>query len=454
MALAPLTFTGISSFSDDFQLILDRSVSIASLPARALEQEQAGLLSRKVAAAGLRTAVADLAAALRNLGQLSEGGALTATSTSSAVQATAGAGAAAGLYRITNISSLATQAVSRSAYGYANTDAAAVSGGSGTLELVVDGISHMIELSPEADNLGGLRDAINASGLGLTATILDTGAGPERYYLSITANQTGERSIELRLTPGDPGSDLLTAISGGSNAQFELNGVAIISTSNTVNTAIEGVSLELKSTTGPGETVDVRVGASATPVAAALQSFANAYNALVGQLDAQTGENAGPLAGESFLHDLKTALREITGYRIEGPRGSLFELGVSLDASGVMTFDPAAIQNLAESEIPTVFALFGNGSTGLSALESRLASSSDPLTGAIPAFIQDLDRADQRLTGQISAIYERVSATRLTLVARLQAADTLLAKLEGQKNMLNAAIESLNTVAFGKRPNQ
>ena len=37
MALAPLTFTGISSFSDDFQVILDRSVSIASLPARALD---------------------------------------------------------------------------------------------------------------------------------------------------------------------------------------------------------------------------------------------------------------------------------------------------------------------------------------------------------------------------------------------------------------------------------
>ncbi len=451
MALAPLTFTGISSFSDDFQLILERSVSIASLPARALEQEQAGLLTRKMAAAELRTAVADLAAALRHLGQLSRGGALTAASSSSAVWATAGPGAAVGLYRITNITSLATQAVSRSATGYADTDTTPVSSGGGTLELVLDGVSHSIVLAPEADNLAGLRDAINASGLGLTATTLDAGDSAQRYYLSITANQTGERSIELRRTPGDPGSNLLTTITSGSNAQFELNGVAITSSTNTITSAIPGVTLELRSTTSAGETIDVRVRPSASGVAGALQSFANAYNALVEKLDAQTGKNAGPLAGQSFLQDLRAALREITGFRTEGIRGSLFELGVSLGSDGRMSFDPAVVQGLPEAEIPAIFSLLGDGSTGLSALESRLSAFSDPLTGAIPAFLQSLDRTDERLSDQINAIYERVSAARLSLVARLQAADTLLARLEGQKTMLDAAIESLNTVLYGKR---
>ncbi len=453
MALAPLTFTGISSFSDDFQLILDRSVSIASLPARALEQEQAGLLTRKMAAAELRTAVADLAASLRNLGQLSMGGALTAASSSSAVWATAGPGAAAGLYRITNISSLGTQAVSRSTSGFADTDTTAVSGGVGTLELVLDGVSHTIELAPEADNLAGLRDAINASGLGLTATILDTGDGPERYYLSITANQTGERSIHLRSTPGDPGSDMLTTVSGGSDAQFELNGVTITSSSNTISSAIPGVTLELRATTAAGETVDVHVRPSASGVASSLQGFANAYNALVEKLDSHTGENAGPLAGQSFLYDIQAALREITGYRMEGERGSLFELGVSLGSDGQVSFDPSVVQGLSESQIAAVFSLLGDGASGLSALESRLSYYSDPLTGALPAFLHSLDRTDQRLTDQINAIYERVSATRLTLVSRLQAADALLAQLEGQKSMLNAAIESLNTVLYGKRSN-
>ncbi len=451
MALAPLTFTGISSFSDDFQVILDRSVSIASLPAKALEQEQAGLLTRKMAAAELRTAVADLAAALRELGRLSQGGALTATSGSSAVQAAASAGALAGLYRIANITSLATQGVWRSAEGMADMDASAASGGSGAVELVVDGQSHLLTL--ESDTLAGLRDAINASGLGLTATILDTGWGPERYYLSVTANATGERTVQLLRTPGDPDSELLTTVSAGADAQFELNGVAMRSASNTIAGAIPGVALELRATTGAGETVDVRVRPSAAGVAGALQNLAKAYNRLASLLDGQTGNGAGPLAGQNFVNDLRAVLREITGYRGTGPRDSLFLAGVSLGSDGVMSFDPSAVQGLSETEIPSLFELFGDGSSGLSALEGRLSFYSDPQTGAIADYIRSLDRADERLTIQIQAIYERVSATRQTLMARLQAADALLARLEGQKTMLNAAIESLQTVAFGKRPN-
>lgn len=451
MALAPLTFTGISSFSDDFQLILDRSVSIANLPARALEQEQTGVLSRKMAAAELRSAAAELAAAIHELGQLSQGGALTATSSSFSVGATAGASASPGLYRITNITSLASQAVSRTASGWADTDTTPVTGGGGTVELVLDGVSHTITLAPEADNLAGLRDAINAAGLGVTAVIIDSGAGTGRYYLSITANETGQRTMELRLTPGDPGSNLLTTVSAGSDAVFELNGIAMTSPSNTITSAIEGVTLELAALTEPGQTIDVRVSMSPTSVSNALENFAGAYNALVEQLDAQTGEQDGPLVGESFVNDLKAALREITGYRTEGSPSSLFELGISISSDGVMSFDSSVVQNLAESELSAVFSLLGDGATGLSALESRITQHSDAVTGSIASFIESLDETDLRLTDQINAIYERVDAMRQTLVARLQAADTLLAQLEGQKTMLNAAIESLQTVAFGKQ---
>jgi flagellar hook-associated protein 2 len=456
MALSPLAFTGISSFSDDFQAILDRSVSIASLPARALEKEQAGLMTRKMAAAELRSAVADVAAALRQLGELSRGGALAAASSSWAVQATAGPGAAPGLYRITNLSSLASPAVARSAAGFADTDTTPASDGSGRLELVLDGETREITLGAGADNLAGLRDAINAGGFGLTATILDAGpeAGSNRYYLSITANETGARTLELRRTAGDPGSNLLSVVSAGSNATFELNGIPIVSSSNRITDAIPGVTLELKGTLGDGASAEVSVRPTAAGVASALQGFVKAYNALAEKLDRQSGKNGGPLAGDSIVNDLRAALREITGYRAPGNPGSLFETGISIGSDGVMSFDPAAIQQLSPEQIEAVFALFGDGSSGLSALESRLANYSDPLTGSITALLENIDRTDQRLTEQINAIYERVAATRQTLVARLQAADTLLASLEGQKNMLNAAIESLQTVAFGKRPSQ
>lgn len=453
MALSPLTFSGISSFSDDFQVILDRSVSIASLPAKALEQEQAGLMTRKMAAAELRSAVADLAAALRQLGQLARGGALQAYSSSFAVQATAGAGALPGIYRITNISSLATQTVARSASGYPDADSTPVS--SGPMELVVGGQTYAISLAPEASHLEALRDAINAGGFGVTASILDAGpsAGNQRYFLSVTANETGARSIELRTTPGDASSNILSTISAGADASLEVNGVTISSPSNTITGAIAGLTLELKSTTQPGDSIQVQVRPSPNGLASALQNFVKAYNALAQKLDAQSGKQAGPLAGESIVIDLKAALREITGYRGAGQPASLFELGISLSSDGLMSFDSSALQSLTGSQLSDAFQLLGDGSSGLSALENRLSSYSDPLSGSLTAYLRNLDRTDERLTAQINAIYARVDATRQTLLARLQAADTLLARLEGQKNMLNAAIESLTTVAFGKRNN-
>jgi hypothetical protein len=44
VAISPLTFTGVSSFSNDFQTILNRAVAIAQLPITALQNHQSDLL--------------------------------------------------------------------------------------------------------------------------------------------------------------------------------------------------------------------------------------------------------------------------------------------------------------------------------------------------------------------------------------------------------------------------
>lgn len=451
MAIAPLTFTGISQFSDDFQTILQRSVSIASLPAKALENEQQDVLSKKMIVGGLRAAASDLAAAIGATGGLVSGGALAATSSSYAVQASAGAGAAPGLYQITNITSLAAQASARTASGVADTGSTQISSGDHQLELSVGGQTFTLALDATTDNLAGVRDAINAAGAGVTAAIIDSGAGPARYYLSLTANSPGETPIELRTSAGQPGSNILTPVSPGANAVFELNGVTITSNSNVVTNAVPGLTLELKATTAPGDVATVQIQPSAAPVVSALDAFTNAYNALVSRLDEQIGETAGLLSGDSVIGELGRALREITGYRGSGGLSSLFQLGISIDSGGHMSFDSTAVTILTPEALQDALAFFGDGSTGFSALESRLTALSDPTSGTLAALVESYDRTDKRLTDQITAIYDRVNAMQQTLMARLQAADTLLASLDGQKSMLTATIESLNTVSYGKR---
>ncbi|HBY64481.1 MAG TPA: hypothetical protein DEH78_32070, partial [Solibacterales bacterium] len=48
VSLTPLVFTGISSYSQDFQAIMERAVSIASIPLKSMQNEQTDVLQKKM----------------------------------------------------------------------------------------------------------------------------------------------------------------------------------------------------------------------------------------------------------------------------------------------------------------------------------------------------------------------------------------------------------------------
>lgn len=451
MSIMPLSFTGVSSFSDDFQSILSRSVSIASLPAQILQNEQQDVLNRKLAMTDLRSAISGFASALGALSGLRDGGALSATSSGYAVGATIGSGASPGVYRITEISSLATQAIATSSLGLETKDSTPVSSGDHRLQLVVGDTTQTIELTAETDNLEGVRDAINALDAGVTATILDTHTEPGRYFLSLAADSKGAQAIELRTVEDDSGSNLLAETSPGSDAVFKVNGQTVTVQDNLASDVIPGVLLELKDTTSDNQVITVAVSTNRNPVSDALQEFVTAYNAMTGKIDAQIGESAGVLSGDPVISQLSGLLREVSGYRGDGAVCSLADLGITLDSAGQMSFDATTISRMSGADLNAALDFLGDEESGLAALESRFTALSDPFTGSIRSMLQGYDQADDRLSEQIAAIEERVNAMQESLMSRLQAADTLLATLASQESMLTATIESLNTVTNGKR---
>ena len=127
MAITPLSFTGISQFSNDFQTILTRSVSIAQLPITALQNQQSNLLQEKQLSTNFESAVSALAASVTTLGALGVSQAMGATSsdTSKVTIASASATTAAS-YSITYVTSVAAAASETSAIGYASSTATPV----------------------------------------------------------------------------------------------------------------------------------------------------------------------------------------------------------------------------------------------------------------------------------------------------------------------------------------
>jgi flagellar hook-associated protein 2 len=455
MATPPLAFTGISSFSSDFQTILTRATSIASLPLKALQNQEADGLQKKQLLISLNSGVADVGSSLAALGTLATGKALVASTSDSTVVSVQNTGAAsAANYSITNITSIASAASETSATGYASTNSTPVSS-DGAVNLVLGSQTFNINLTPQTNNLIGLRDAINNSGAGVTASILTTGTGANPNFLAVTANATGATTLQLNDVPtaGAP-VNLLTRANQGANAVFQLNGVAVNRSTNTVNDVVSGLTFTLLKNTAPNQTVSLSLATDRSRLSSALQTFANKYNALVDQVDGQVGPAAGLLSGDFIIREVENDLRQVTGFQGSGDIRSLANLGLSLDATGKISLDQNAFNGLTDSQVSAAFTFLGSSSTGLGSLAQKFTQLSDPALGLIRVEEDGLDQTDSALKGKISNVQDRITRLQASVNTRLQQADALLANLESEQKTLTASIQSVDLALFGKPASQ
>lgn len=451
MGISPLTFTGLSKFSDDFQAIVNRTVAIANLPVQRLQSDQANLLSKKSAMGNLRSSVASLASALDSLGSVAGSKALSATSGSSKVGVSVTGSPVAASYVIRDITSLATAASATATTGFSDKNSTPVAGGGQVLTLTVGETAHTLTLDASTDNLQGVSDAINAGSYGVRASIIDTGASSGQYFLALTAVESGPAAISLKPSGGGAETEFLQQTTPGSNAEFKLNGQSISSNSNNIGSAVDGLAFTLNETTAADETITISVQPSRNTLKAAIQTFVAAYNKLREAVDAQSGEQAGSLSGDRMVYEVQSRMRAIVG--ASGPDGSssLAKAGLSLGADGKMSFDDSAVAWMSDSSLESTFVLLGTAPGALGDIAKDLEQLSDPVTGLISYELSSYDLTDKRISAQIETLSARVTATQTTLFAQLQAADALLAQLEGQRTIIEASVESLNLVLFGKK---
>jgi flagellar hook-associated protein 2 len=446
---APPTLNGISKYATDFQSILTRAAAIAQLPVTALQNRDADVLSKETQLSTLGSSVSDLGASLFALGSLAQNKALVATSSDSSTVSVQATGAtAAATYTISNITSVASAASETSKSGYADASVTVVSS-TGTLNLIVGATNYPIHLVPASNNLVALRDAINASGLGVTATILTTGTGANPDYLSVTSNGTGAKALQLIDDPTGANNNLLTSANQGSDAVFQLNGVPVDKSSNTVNDVIPGATFTIAKTTALGAKVTLSLATDATQLSSALQDFAAKYNAAVDAVSAQVGKSGGLLIGDFLVRQIQQDLRQVNTFQGSGAIQSLSDLGIQFGSDGKISFNTSTFNKLTDSQISGAFTFLGSTITGLGGLSLQFAQLTDPTTGLIKNQQDSYTATDKRLQTNISDLNARISRLQASLTRQLQAADALQAQLTSQQQQLNATIQSLNYSAFG-----
>ncbi|NOT07894.1 MAG: flagellar filament capping protein FliD [Gemmatimonadales bacterium] len=370
---APLSsFSGlISGFN--YKDLVDQIIAVEGRPAARLRSESAAAASRLTAIGTYR----GLLDKLRSAAQVFRTGlALDATSATMIVEAGTKALAtvttAAGLSPASFTLEVSQLARAQKLGSAAQADAAAPLGLSGTFTL--NGASVVVTAD---DSLIAIRDAVNALNTGATptkvsASILTVAPGQQRLVLTSTV--TGETGIALADTVGTalqslglldgggvvPPSAVLVA---GRDAHFTIDGVDFERSSNVVSDAIEGVTLTL---TGdePGARTAIRVDRYGDSARTAIQSFVDAYNALVTFLKQQgtASETSRPvLYGESILRSARSALPARLLEQVLGAAPDLATAsaaGISFKRDGTLTLDAAKFDDAFANRFADLRALF------------------------------------------------------------------------------------------------
>ncbi|HEY4321468.1 MAG TPA: flagellar filament capping protein FliD [Gemmatimonadales bacterium] len=248
-----------------------------------------------------------------------------------------------------------------------------------------------------SDTLSTLRDKINAlnSGttpLNVTASILSV--SPTDNRLILTSNTSGSAGIALADTAGGTALQSLGLLNAteaipasavlvqGADANFSLDGIALVRSSNTVSDAIAGVTLTLTQAdpTNVAKT-SISVGRDSSAATTTIQNFVTAYNAVVSFVQAQgtvTQNSDGttttpPLYGDSMIRDVRSQLPATLLQSVFGAAADMTtvaSVGISLGSDGKLTFD--------STKFATAFSTRYNDLTAL--FDEQLSSSNSALT--------------------------------------------------------------------------
>ncbi|NJC07875.1 flagellar filament capping protein FliD [Polymorphobacter fuscus] len=300
-----------------------------------------------------------------------------------------------------------------------------------------------IAITAANNSLAGLRDAINAAGAGVTATIIsNAGAatlaikgadGADNGFVISVAEAPGAPGLaRFASTPGDPAM-AMTAVA--TDAAFSVDGIGVTRGSNVIDDLIPGVRLRL---TRPAAEVTLRAARNSDALATTVSDFASTLSAMRGLVadyrkGATGADPAGALAGDATARAIDARLAGLVATPIAAANGlRLRDLGVSVTRTGEITFDearlaalPAARQGDAEALMRTLSGSSFGSPHSLQAIAALVTPASAGLARRRDALTADLARVEVRLA-QYRETLTRQYAAMDRLVAASKAVGTQL----------------------------
>lgn len=236
-------------------------------------------------------------------------------------------------------------------------------------DIFADGTFETTVTFEATDTLEDAARKISNSDAGLAATIINDGSGFSPFRLNLTSRESGREGevlintngFELGLSTLSEGDDAVVFFGDDDPA----NAVMLTSGTNTLDNVIQGVSIDLNSTSTSA--VQLSVTSDPSQAEGAIVEFVDSYNTVLEQIDQFTFFDSdslqrGALFGDVTIANIERAMNRVVlgrGQQLESTTFRyLFEVGVRVGEGSALEFDSQRFRSALETDPDGVEALF------------------------------------------------------------------------------------------------
>jgi flagellar hook-associated protein 2 len=258
------------------------------------------------------------------------------------------------------------------------------------------GSGKVISLTIDSSNnsLDGIAAALKQQGIDASVV-----KGPDGYALTLNGKSGADSSMRISVSGDAAVSNLLSYAPGASkglqqtaaaqDALLSVDGKDIKSATNTLTTAVEGATIELKKK-GMTELVITK---DSSQIASNVASFVTAYNELNSKLQSL---QQGDLKSDTALGQVRSQMEQVLRTASTGvPASILGSAGVSLGKSGELVIDDKKLKAAIAADPDAVSKLFTNKGKGVA---DQFSSKIGELTGETSIIRKEVQSVGKEIT--------------------------------------------------------
>ena len=354
-----------------------------------------------------------------------------------------------------------------------------------------------ITINESNNSLLGLAEAINAisNTTGVNAVIINNGSDTDPYHLVFTGvDSSTSFTISSDLEDGDdtPIAFSTTQAQTAQQAVAFIDGIKVVSDTNTISSAINGITLnlnELSETSHAGTSEDgvapwdwadppiyVTNQMTVTPDTDSLKekltTFVSSYNKAIEWILSGYAELGGPatainedgteeellgavLRGDASINSIKRGLQSILGSPVHtsGSLSVLSQLGITTQKNGTLRQDNTDLDKaLADNYEAIVTLLSGEGDVDgvMKNFNYYLLDITNGIDGFYANKKANYDRVIRRLDDNIRSMEPRMEKKESMLRARFTAMEQLVSGLNSQGDFLTQQMDMLSNMMTRK----